>query len=230
MAEKPLHHGHRARLKERYLASEFREFSNHEILEMILFFGIPRRDTNETAHKLINHFGSFSKVLDASLDELMECGLPENAAIWLKLVCKLSNIYVSDRNFNLEKSYSVTDMENKILELLMNEIEEKIVLVMYDAKGMELFCGIISEGDYNWSEELYARIAELSVRYHATTIMIAHNKLNGVAAPTPKDIDNTMILFNSLSKIGVRLNDHYIVAGNELYSMVADDDLRVIFA
>ncbi len=230
MAKKPLHNGHRERMRERYYSSEFSEFNHHEILELILFYGIPRRDTNATAHELINHFGSFSKVFDASVTELMECGLSQNAAIWLKLVDCMNNKYIFDKN-DLSKSIDLKDdTENRLLDLLSDAAEEKVVLIMYNSKGMELFFGIISEEKDNWTEKLYSKLSELSVRYHASTMIIAHNKLDGVAAPTEKDIDNTMKIFNSLAKLGTRLNDHYIVAGNDLYSMVEDDNLRVIFA
>ncbi len=230
MAKQPLHNGHRARMRERYYSSGFSEFNHHEILELLLFFGIPRRDTNETAHQLINRFGSFSGVLDAPVDALIECGLSKNAAIWLKSVFSLTNKYIYDKNSNDKSLDCVEDLENRLMDLLSNETEEKVVLAMYNAKGMELFLGIISEEKDNWTDKLYSKLSELSVRYHATTMILAHNKPNGIAAPTENDIDNTMKIFNSLAKLGARLNNHYIVAGNELYSMVDDKNLRVIFS
>lgn len=230
MNKKSLHDGHRARMRERYYSSDFSEFNHHEILELLLFFGIPRRDTNEIAHQLINHFGSFSGVLDASIDELLECKLSRNAAIYLKSVFALTNKYVYDKNCDNKSLDCAEDLENRLMDLLSNETEEKVALAMYNAKGMELFLGIISEEKNNWTEKLFAKLSELSVRYHATTMILAHNKPNGIAAPTEQDIDNTMKIFNSLAKIGARLNDHYIVAGNELYSMVEDKNLRVIFS
>lgn len=230
MADKPLHNGHRARMRERYYSSEFSEFNHHEILEFLLFFGIPRRDTNAIAHKLINHFGSFSGVLDAPVEELIECGLPKNAAVWVQTVFGLTQKYIYGKNCDNRGIDCIEDLENRLMDLLSNETEEKVALAMYNAKGMELFLGIISEEKDNWTDKLYSKLAELSVRYHATTMIIAHNKPNGVAAPTEKDIDNTMKIFNSLAKIGARLNDHYIIAGNELYSMVEDSNYRVIFS
>ncbi len=230
MSKKTLHNGHRARMRERYYSSEFLEFNNHEILEFLLFFGIPRRDTNEIAHKLINRFGSFSSVLEATIDELMECGLSQSAAVWVQTVYGLTNKYIYDKNRDDKSIDCVEELENRLMDLLSGETEEKVVLVMYNAKGMELFMGIISEEENNWTDKLYSKLGELSVRYHATTMIIAHNNPNGVAAPTENDIDNTMKIFNSLAKLGARLNDHYIIAGNELYSMVEDKNLRVIFS
>lgn len=78
---KGLHDGHRARVRQRFLTEGLRGFESHQILEMLLFYGIPRRDTNELAHRLINTFGSLSRVMEAEYEDLLKVpGMTAQAA------------------------------------------------------------------------------------------------------------------------------------------------------
>lgn len=95
-----IHSGHRQRLKERYMTSGFESFSDHEILELLLFYVIPRRDTNYIAHHLLDTFGSISKVLDASSEELKKAGLSESTAVFLRFYPNVIGKYLEDRNYN----------------------------------------------------------------------------------------------------------------------------------
>ena len=72
MLKKPLHSGHRSRIRDKFVASEFDNFNDHEIIEMLLFYSIPRVDTNPIAHELLNHFGSLSSVLDSTIESLKD--------------------------------------------------------------------------------------------------------------------------------------------------------------
>ena len=79
--------GHRERVKRRFLTEDLERFEAHNALEFLLFYGLPRIDTNGIAHRLIDRFGSFSEVLEAPLDELASVdGVGDNAAIFLKLI------------------------------------------------------------------------------------------------------------------------------------------------
>lgn len=229
MANKSIHAGHRMRIRERYMASGFENFSNHEILEMLMFYGIPRKDTNELAHDLINKFGSLSAVLEAPVDILKGNGVPENAAILIKLIFDLSQSYINDKNYNVKKHYSTQDVKRRILDTLINADDEKIFLVLYDTKGVELFSGIISENEMNWTDDFILRTVELCIKYHATSVIIAHNNLSGIAFPSAKDVDNTIKLSVSLSNVSVKLNNHYIVGDREVFSMAHDKDMNKLF-
>jgi len=82
-----IHDGHRQRMKSRFQKNGLSDFNEHEVLELLLFYCIPRRDTNEIAHNLIARFGSLAKVLDAPLNHLQEVeGMGENAANFLSLI------------------------------------------------------------------------------------------------------------------------------------------------
>ena len=75
-----MHEDHRKRVKERFLKDGIENMPDHEVLELLLFFSIPRKDTNALAHELIEHFGSLNCVLEASADDLMQVNGIETSA------------------------------------------------------------------------------------------------------------------------------------------------------
>ena len=88
-----IHKGHRQRMKDRFLQEGLDHFSDIQVLELLLFYCIPRQDTNPIAHKLLDHFGSLSQVLEASVEELTKVpGIGENAATFLHLIQKWDGI------------------------------------------------------------------------------------------------------------------------------------------
>ncbi len=82
-----MHEGHRARMRDKYLKSGISSLSEHEIAELLLFYSMPRVNTNEAAHRLIDTFGSLSNALDADAKDLINVkGIGEQTAVFLKLV------------------------------------------------------------------------------------------------------------------------------------------------
>ena len=99
MKEKGIHDGHRQRLRQRFIDCSLDAFSDHEVLELLLTYAIPRRDVNELAHKILDHFGSFSAVLDASVEELSQVdGISTHSAVLLSLFALVAQRYMLDRN------------------------------------------------------------------------------------------------------------------------------------
>ena len=95
--KKNVHEGHRDRLRQRFLQEGLENFQDHNVLELLLFYSIPRKDTNEEAHNLINRFGSLSGVFDASFEELCEVkGIGENSAALIKIMPELFKKYEVD--------------------------------------------------------------------------------------------------------------------------------------
>ena len=86
-----IHDGHREKMRRRYMESGLEGFADHEALELLLFYAIPRRDTNPIAHALINRYESLSNVLNAPVEELASVeGIGENAAVLIRLVSQLN--------------------------------------------------------------------------------------------------------------------------------------------
>lgn len=230
MSEKNnLHNGHRDRVRERFLTDGFESFNEHQILEMLLFYAVPRRDTNELAHILINQCGSFSAVFDAPIDVLQDCGLSRNAAVLLKMLPQVFVSYTNDKFFSEKKIITTDNVADRILPNFIAADNEQVLLLLVDAKGKELFCGIISKGSVNASEIYTKKIIQLSVKYNAVGAVLAHNHPSGLPFPSSTDIKTTISLKQSLLTIGVHLIDHIIVADNDYTSMALLDEFKSIF-
>ena len=92
-----MHEGHRRRLMDRYIKEGLINFEDHQVLELLLFYAIPRKDTNEIAHILLKSFGSLSNVFEADAEELMKIeGIGKNAAVLIKMVFEMSRRYRMD--------------------------------------------------------------------------------------------------------------------------------------
>ncbi len=229
MQKKSIHSGHRNRIKERYLASGFQNFSLHEVLEMLLFYGIPRKDTNELAHRLINHFGSISAVFEASVDELKEFGVPENAAVLLRLIPEMGQAYLNDKSFSSRKRHNITKQKQMIRTAFLENNTESTLLILYNSKGIALFFGIVLEGPLSSSDNFTQKIIRIAVKYNAVSAVLAHNNLSGIAYPSENCIHDILRIKSEFAKVGVKLNDYYVVSDNVLFSMAHSIEFREIF-
>ena len=92
-----LHDGHRNRLKNRFLNEGLTNFEDHNVLELLLFYSIPRSDTNEIAHELLNKFGSLHGVFEAGMEDLMSVnGISRHSAVLIKMIPELFVVYGRD--------------------------------------------------------------------------------------------------------------------------------------
>lgn len=213
------HSGHRSRMRERFLHTHFDGFEEHQILEMILYYVYPRTDTNPLAHRLIDNFGSIASVLDASVDALIDAGLTKNAATFLVMLPDISRVYLNDRNNNQSKIIDFERLGEYFTAKFIGRDEETMILLLADAKGKEVYCGVVSKGSIHASEAPVRRIVDLSMRYNAATAVIAHNHPSGVALPSQADIKATTTISNALNLIGVMLVDHLIISDDDFVSL-----------
>lgn len=213
------HTGHRQRMKERFLHTHFDGFEDHQILEMILFYVYPRTDTNPLAHRLLNTFGSLSAVFEAPVDTLISAGLTPNAATFITMLPDISRVYLNDRNNNTSKIIDFERLGEFFIPKFIGRDEEAMILLLADAKGKEIYSGVVSKGSFHASEAPVRKIIDLAMRYNATTAAIAHNHPSGVALPSRADIKATATIFQALNLIGVLLYDHIIVSDDDFVSL-----------
>lgn len=213
------HSGHRNRLRKKFLTNGLDGFEDHEALELLLFYAIPRKDTNPIAHRLLDDFGSVSAVLDAPIDRLVNSGLSKNAAIYIKLLPEISRIYLDDKHNNNRKIINEDNLGDIILPKFIGRDYESVVLLLLDAKYKEVFCGVISKGSVNACEIYIRKIIELAVLYNAKFSVLAHNHPSGIALPSSKDLETTKQVSQALNLIEVSLIDHIIVADNDYVSL-----------
>ncbi|MEA4920611.1 MAG: DNA repair protein RadC [Clostridiaceae bacterium] len=222
------HDGHRKRMLEAFLASGIDGMHQHEILEMLLFFAIPRRDTNEIAHRLMENFGSISAVFDAPVEELVKVeGIGMNAASLIKMIPQLARAYLSDAH-NPTIVASFEDAAACLLPKFIGRIKETVFLLCLDNKNKVIACVMVGEGSVNSAEISTRRVAELAIKYNAAAIVIAHNHPGGTAIPSKDDIATTKKLIDFCNGIGMPLLDHLVVSEGDYVSMAQTGTLKML--
>ena len=215
-----IHEGHRARMKKRLLESEEVGFADHELLEMLLYYAIPRRDTNELAHRLLKQFGSLQGVLSASEQELA-CvkGMGQQAALLVTLVpilCRRAARSAKERILN-----SVDSCGAYFTELLSGSRKEMLWQVCLDGKGKVLSSKCLAQGDVSMAAVSVRQVVEHALRAGAVGVVLAHNHPSGVALPSQEDIATTRLIRDALRTMNIQLVDHIVVADGDYVSMAA---------
>lgn len=215
-----IHDGHRQRKRDQFRQHGLDSFADHEVLELLLFYAIPRRDTNPIAHELIHRFGSLEQVLAAPAEELATVpGMGESAATLLKLVPQVTR---RARAATVARE-RVLDTSERIGAFFVEQFVAEPTEIMYqlclDAKGRMLGCHRVSEGDASSVNLNMRRIVETALRSNAVLVALAHNHPSGVAFPSQEDKVATRMVQEALETIGIRLVDHIIVADDDFISM-----------
>ncbi len=216
-----LHEGHRQRLKERFIKSGLADFEDHNILELLLFFSIPRSDTNELGHELLKKFGSLSNVFDAPVDELCKVdGIGIHSATLIKMIPELCNIYHTDKTENVTIVNSTNMAGRYFVPRFMGKANEEVHIMLLDDKKKVIKCEMISKGTVNASAVSIRKIASEALNSNATGVVIAHNHPGGIALPSASDITVTKRIYNALKLMDIQLCDHIVVADGDFVSML----------
>jgi DNA repair protein RadC len=226
-----MHNGHRERLKKRFLAEGLDNFEPHAILEMILFYSVPRRDTNPIAHRLLDYFGgSLIRVFDAPIEELVKVeGIGINTATLIKLFPEVCRRYLMEMRETGDIIKSSKDAAKCFVPMFIGRTNETVAVICTDAKGKVLFCNSIFEGTVNAAAVSIRRFVEVAVRYAATDMIMAHNHPGGLAIPSQQDIEVTKKVADALKTVNISLLDHIIVSGSDWVSLAATPTVSSIF-
>lgn len=217
---RPIHAGHRERLRERFRAAGLSAFSEHEILELLLTYAIPRQDVNPLAHALIDTFGSLSAVLDAQESELLRVkGMGRQAALLLNMMPQLMQAYQISALGERPVITTLADARRYLAPLFIGAAQEHIYIICLDQAGRVLHRSLLHTGTVDQVALHPRTVVETALRHHAYSVILAHNHPSGVASPSQADIDVTRNITTALFMIGIRLVDHLIFAGEQAYSM-----------
>jgi DNA repair protein RadC len=207
-------------MRQRFLAGGLDVFADHETLELLLYYAIPRRDTNPVAHALMARYGSLSAVLSAPVEDLKKVeGIGESAAILLKLAAALPG---RARLNDAEQVWAMTSSEvagNYLLERFAGEQNEVIYQLCLDRKGKLLACRRLGEGGVSSAALDVRRLVENAILTQSSAVILAHNHPSGIALPSGDDYSATERVKAALATVGVELTDHIIVADGDFVSM-----------
>ena len=212
-------------MKARYRDHGLDNFNDVNVLELLLFYAIPRKDTNELAHALLDHFGSLDRIFEASVPELEEVpGIGENTALLITLVPQITRRYLMAKGNCICSITSSAEAGKYLVPRLMFEKEEKLLLLCLDAKKSVISCVSLGSGVINAVDVNVRKVVENAVRNRASSVILAHNHPSGVALPSREDDRITREIASALKLVGIPLDDHIIVAGDD-YVSFADSGL-----
>ncbi len=214
------HEGHRARKKRQFREHGLDAFADHEVLELLLFFAVARQDTNPIAHRLIDRFGSLEAVFSAPPEELEQVeGVGEHAATLLSLLLPTIRRAYLESQGNGVVLTSTEQLGQYFCYLFFGARQEKFYEVCMDAKGKLLRCCKLAEGSIGAVNINMRSVVENALRCHASTVALAHNHPSGVALPSEDDNATTLVAYDALRTVGIKLVDHIIVADNDYVAL-----------
>lgn len=229
--KKGLHDGHRERMREEFLKYGFNSATpEHKMLEMLLFHCIPRTDTNDLAHMLLNRFHNLAGVLDAPIEELCEFPkLTRSNATLLKLIMPVARKYIEIKDWSEPAFSNLDDIGNYLLDRYRGIAEERAALLHLSATGEELLFDFISVGSVDSVGLSIKGIIKRVLDSGANAVVLAHNHPSGIAVPSHNDCVLTEMIADTLRKINVPLLDHIVLSGNDFVSMAQSHEYSHIF-
>ncbi len=220
MTKENLHSGHRERLRKRFFEEGLDAFEDHQVLELLLFYAIPRSDTNPVAHRLLKRFGSLSAVLEADPKDLAAVeGMGLGAAAFLSMLPHAMRRYMKDRIS--KESPHLSDPEKAaryVFPLMAGRTEEVFYVLCLDAQLKVNYAALVSSGTVKEAQILPRKVVEEAIRHKACSVILAHNHPSGTLKPSQSDIELTRQLADALNHIDIKVQDHIIIAGGDFLS------------
>ena len=206
-----VHKGHRERERLRFMKRGFDGWPEHSVLEFILFHGLAQGDTNETAHRLMKHFGSFAAVLDAHIDELLAVkGIGPCCAALIKTYTEVFRVYESDKVSKRRCFDSIEEAANHIRPRFIGLKHEILVIMCFDSSMRLMNVSEISKGTVMATEINIRKILEISLRHSTAQIILAHNHPDNIILPSMDDLTGTKVIAKTLREANIRIVEHLI--------------------
>ncbi len=207
-------------MRKRFLEHGIDVFEPHEVIEMVLYHTIARGDTNETAHRLLERFGSLSGVFDAPYEELLKIpGVGEVSAAYLKMIPQICRRYYEDAYREKTTVFDAETAAEILKKKFIGRSNETVVLMLLDSQCRMLHCGAVNEGSVTAVPVYVRKIVSLALSYNAESAVLAHNHPSGNVVPSQGDLSATIEVYYALESVGVRLRDHIVVSGEDHLSM-----------
>lgn len=216
-----IHQGHRQRLKDRFRQEGLDNFNELHVLELILFYCIPRKDTNPIAHRLLDHFGSLKAVLEATPEELEKVeGVSEATSTFLPMITEVARYYQVQCAEKGEVLRTIQQCGEYLVPYFFGREKEVVFLLCLDAKCKVICCKLVGEGSVNSANVPIRRVVEIALGVNASTVVLAHNHPTGLALPSADDVQTTQRVAAALEMVDVVLADHIVVSRDDFVSVV----------
>ena len=206
-------------MRERYMRHGLGSFEDHEVLEVLLYYAIARRDTNELAHRLLSEFGSLDLLFDADpMDTVKIAGMTDRAAVLVSMVPALSGRYQNSRYSKKSELNSSDKIGEFAVSLFAGKSYECFHIICLDNRKQLIAAPMVSEGTVNEAPVYPRRAAKEALKYNAVSVVLAHNHPSGELTPSESDRDVTGQIASALSPLEIDVLDHVIIGNGRYYS------------
>ncbi len=218
-----LHEGHRDRVRERFIKDGLDGFEPHEVLQLLLFYVIPQKDTNVVGHRLITQFGSLAGVFEANTKDLLKVeGMTQRSAVLLSIMAPLARYYFNDKWKPRERIDSTRKAAEILMDFLVGYPTEVFCMMSLDAQNRMIHKEVLHVGTIS-EAPVYPRIVvEAALRHQATAVILCHNHPGGSIKISLSDKVSTDKIKVALDAISIKLLDHVIVAGDRYSSFLEE--------
>lgn len=210
-----IHKNHRKRVKERMERTGLSDWAAHEILELLLFYGIRQGDTNPIAHRLLQQFGSVAGILDASKDRLCTVhGVGPETANLIKVVAEVVKRYYQDE-ITQQKKLTLNSFDligRYCCSLFIGLEEEHLYMLSFNERGTMISCDLISKGGPGELFTNYREMMKMVLKHNASSVILTHNHPGGNPEPSAEDLEETRRIYEYLKNCGVCLREHFVVS------------------
>ena len=219
-----IHANHRARVRARFIAEGLDGFADHQVLELLLFYCMPRKDTNELAHRMLNEYGGVANLLNADIPGLQKrLGISENTAALIALIPQLSRWYAGVQRAACNQELSTARAAYEYAAgLFVGRPRECLFCICLNIKNRVLGADMLTEGTVSKTAVFPRQIVECALKYNAAAVILAHNHPSGDVSPSPSDREVTRAANRALEPLEIRLLDHIIVGACNYYSFTED--------
>jgi len=218
--EKPHYHGHRQRLRNRFLRGGPGSLQDYELLELLLTYAIPRTDVKPLAKNLLKHFGSFPGVLDASPAALMEVtGVKEASATLLPLVKACAAHYLKDGVLKGPRISSLSALVDYCRTAMGGLQDEQFRVLFLNSQNELIAEEIVQEGTVNQTVVYPRKVLELALKHKATGLILVHNHPSGHLKPSAADLELTRALVKASQSLNLTVHDHLIISREGYFSL-----------
>lgn len=214
-----VHEGHREKMKRRFVEEGLGAFEDHQVLELLLFYTIPRKDTNVLAHRLLERFGTLESLFDASPEDIQRTGeVSWNTAIFLTMIPQLARRYMLMKQGKKPVLDSSAKAGQYIASLFIGKNYEAFYVCCLNSQNHLIYAALVHEGTINEAPVYPRLIVETALRHKASSIILAHNHPGGSLKPSGADIEVTRKICEAMKTISIPVIDHMIVAGSNYFS------------
>lgn len=208
-------------MRARFIRSGSDSFADHELLELLLFYAIPRENTNGMAHDLIERFGSICGVASAQIDELMLVdGVGERAAVLIKLAMTFAKRCAFEEIGSTRKLDSLEKIVQYGKSLFIGSNTETVYLLLFDNAFSLIDCSCVAFGSINEVRPIVRVIIERSITKKASSALLLHNHPGGIAEPSDNDIHFSNLVDHELDILGIYLVEHVIIAADGFFPIM----------